>query len=188
MTKTEIRKDILQKRMNLTSETIIQNSESIKLLLIKNFNFTNQNIHIYLPIIKKKEIDTFPIINFYKKNNCTIVLSKSNFSNSTLTNYIWDDYTELVENEYGILEPINGEEINVNEIKIVLIPLLSFDIKGNRLGYGKGFYDRFLKQLPVDSIKIGLSHFESNEELLPIDKHDIGLDYCVSPTKVYSFK
>jgi 5-formyltetrahydrofolate cyclo-ligase len=187
MTKTEIRKDILQKRMNLTSEKIIQNSESIKLLLIKNFNFTNQNIHIYLPIIKKKEIDTFPIINFYKKNNCTIVLSKSNFSNSTLTNYIWDDYTELVENEYGILEPINGEEINVNEIKIVLIPLLSFDIKGNRLGYGKGFYDRFLSTLSENCIKIGLSHFEANETLLPIDKYDIRLDYCITPNRLYSF-
>jgi 5-formyltetrahydrofolate cyclo-ligase len=187
MNKLEIRKVVLEKRYSMSTQDCFNISEQIKQLFLKHFDIDNKIIHVYLPIISKNEIDTHNIINHLKKNNCKIVLSKSNFKNFTLKNYIWDSSTILNVNKYGISEPQNGKEITNKEIDFVIVPLVSFDIEGNRLGYGKGFYDRFMSELSPSCIKIGLSHFEALEDLLPIDSKDIRLDYCVSPTRVYTF-
>ena len=70
---------------------------------------------------------------------------------------------------------------------VVFIPLLAFDQKGNRVGYGKGFYDKFLEQCKPKTVKIGLSFFSTEEEISDIYKNDISLDYCVTPQTIYKF-
>ncbi|MDR9457609.1 MAG: 5-formyltetrahydrofolate cyclo-ligase, partial [Salegentibacter sp.] len=73
-------------------------------------------------------------------------------------------------------------------LDLVFIPLLAFDKTGNRVGYGKGYYDRFLDSCKPGVIKIGLSFFEAEEEIKEMFETDVALDYCVTPNRVYQFK
>ncbi|MFT7351177.1 MAG: 5-formyltetrahydrofolate cyclo-ligase [Flavobacterium sp.] len=88
-------------------------------------------------------------------------------------------------------EPINNEneliEINSTKIDVVFVPLLAFDLQGNRVGYGKGFYDKFLANCKPTTIKIGISFFEAEEKISDVFAKDVKLDYCITPEKVYSF-
>ena len=77
--------------------------------------------------------------------------------------------------------------MNESKLEVIFIPLLAFDIQGNRIGYGKGFYDIFLKKCPA-AIKVGLSFFHAEEELInDINSKDITLDYCLTPNEIYKF-
>ena len=90
-------------------------------------------------------------------------------------------------NKWGIPEPVNGIEIPATQLDVVFIPLLAFDEKGNRIGYGKGFYDRFLNECKEDVIKVGLSFFEATTTIEDTNANDIPLDFCVTPEKIYRF-
>ena len=149
--------------------------------------WSNKNYHIFLSIDKKNEVDTKPIINILDGKQKNIIISKSVFKTYTLKNYFLNEDVILKENEYGIPEPINGIQINNDIIDIVFVPLIAYDIKGNRVGYGKGFYDRFLQNLGPKIIKIGLSFFPPELLIKNIDEKDIKLDYCVSPEKIFNF-
>lgn len=179
---------IYQNKRNLLSE--IENNDLTELIIeqIKSyFKLENKKIHLFLPIKKKREINTFQLLESLFVLNCIIVSSKSNFKNNTLTHFIITKDTQYNYNTIGIPEPENSIETSIKDIDIILVPLLVFDKKGNRIGYGRGFYDRFLSLVSDNCIKIGLSHFEAYDELVPTDKNDIRLDYCVTPTRVYSF-
>ena len=149
--------------------------------------WNNINYHIFLSIDKKNEVDTKPIIDILDGREKNIIVSKSDFKALTLKNYLLSEEVILEENEYGIPEPINGIKINSEIIDVVFVPLVAYDSKGNRVGYGKGFYDRFLQNLDSNTIKIGLSFFPPELLIKNIDEKDIKLDYCVSPEKIFNF-
>jgi 5-formyltetrahydrofolate cyclo-ligase len=90
-------------------------------------------------------------------------------------------------NQWGITEPEYGKEVPPQLIDVVIVPLLAFDTRGNRLGYGKGFYDRFLAECKADVLKIGVSYFEPEQAFEEVDEYDIPLDICVTPERVWSF-
>ena len=116
-----------------------------------------------------------------------IVVPKTNFENNSMTHYIYDENTVLVKNAYHIMEPEGGQTAESADIDLVLVPLLAFDERGNRVGYGKGYYDRFLAECRADVIKVGLSFFEAGPLIDDTDEFDIPLTYCVTPQKVYEF-
>ncbi len=94
----------------------------------------------------------------------------------------------FVENSYGIAQPVTGTMIDARYVKLMFIPLLAFDKEGNRVGYGKGFYDKYLAESEDHVLKVGFSYFEAEEELIT-DKtyQDIPLDYCITPYRIYEF-
>lgn len=98
-----------------------------------------------------------------------------------------NDDTVYTANKFGIPEPSEGDEINPKEIGLIILPLLSFDERGNRVGYGKGYYDRFLKKCKNGALKIGFSFFDPIEKIDDMNEHDVPLDYCITPEKIYSF-
>jgi 5-formyltetrahydrofolate cyclo-ligase len=104
-----------------------------------------------------------------------------------MRHFLLTDNTKIKKNEYNIPEPVDGIEIPSTKIDVVFVPLLTFDKKGHRVGYGKGFYDKFLSACKPDAIKIGLSFFEAEELIEGIFEGDIALNYCVTPDRVYSF-
>lgn len=144
------------------------------------------NYHIFLSISEKNEIDTTPILSIIQGKDKNIIVPKMN-ENDTLSNYLLTDNTKLIKNKWNVPEPIDGIEISEKKLDVVFVPLLAFDKTGHRVGYGKGFYDRFLSNCKPDVIKIGLSHFEAVEKISDVDDNDIALNYCVTPTKIYSF-
>lgn len=100
---------------------------------------------------------------------------------------IVDDETIFKTNKFGIEEPVEGIDMYPMEIDLVIVPLLCFDKKGNRVGYGKGYYDRFLKSCRKDCIKIGFSYFDPVDQVDDITKFDVKLDYGITPDAIYEF-
>ncbi len=141
--------------------------------------------HIFLPISAQKEIDTAYLLHILQGKDKHIIVSKSNFDDNTLQHFLLTDQTKLVINEYGIPEPENGIEIADEKIQVVFVPLLAYDKQGNRVGYGKGFYDRFIQKSKPEKV-IGLSLFPPEEHITTTD-HDQVMHMCISPENIYSF-
>ena len=93
----------------------------------------------------------------------------------------------LVANRFGIPEPVNGRSIAPERIDMVFVPLLAFDLRGYRVGYGKGFYDRFLPRCRPDALKLGFSFFDPLPGIKDIDEFDVPLNLCITPKRIYEF-
>jgi 5-formyltetrahydrofolate cyclo-ligase len=147
-----------------------------------------KNIHLFLPIVKFNEMDTFSIINYLgeKYPSLQIVIPRINFE--TMEHIVFDSVqTVLEKNKYDIPEPLGGTLVSAAQIDSVLVPLLAFDKKGHRVGYGKGFYDRFLTQCRPETQKIGLSFFDPVDEITDADAWDVKLNKCICPDKIWEF-
>ncbi|MFT5075845.1 MAG: 5-formyltetrahydrofolate cyclo-ligase [Flavobacteriaceae bacterium] len=186
MNKEELRKKYKQKREELSLETIEELSLQIANQSLKLPIWESSNYHLFLSISEKKEINTEYLLHILQGRDKSVIVPKSDFSSGELKHILLQDSTRLQPSSYGIPEPVSGIEIQVSIIDVVFVPLLVFDIEGNRVGYGKGFYDRFLAQCSANTIFIGLSFFEA-EPLMENSSLDIPLHYCITPFKTYSF-
>lgn len=187
MSKSALRKKYKALRNNLTHQELDDFSIAIANRLLKLPIWEKRYYHLFLTIAEQKEIDTEFILNILAGKDKDIILSKSNFEDSSLTHFLLTDNTAIKKNAYNIPEPVDGIEVPSNKIDVIFVPLLAYDTKGNRIGYGKGFYDRFLAECKPDVIKIGLSFFPPETTDFETDSTDIGLDFCVTPEKVYEF-
>ncbi len=185
MLKSEARKIHKELRTLSTEENREDWSIAIGNNLLKLPIWEKIYYHLFLPIEAQREVDTEHILHILFAKSKEIVLSKSNFENHSMQHILLTENTRILKNEYGIPEPVEGIEVPTSKLEVVFIPLLAFDEEGNRVGYGKGFYDRFLKE--TNAIKIGLSFFEATAPIEDIYQEDIGLDYCVTPKKTYNF-
>lgn len=189
MKKQELRTIYKEKRKELSKHTIDKFND----LILVNFQkiklpFINC-AHTYFPSLYLAEPDTAKIIRYliFKNPSLKVVIPKIDIHSGNMTHYHFEEETEMVKNIYGIDEPKEGKLMSENEIDLVLIPLLAFDKEGFRVGYGKGYYDKFLSLCKPGVIKIGLSFFEPVDEIEDINGFDIPLNFCVAPYKLYVF-
>ncbi|WP_426431657.1 5-formyltetrahydrofolate cyclo-ligase [Winogradskyella sp. HB-48] len=187
MTKSELRKKYKALRKALNFDQIEDLSLAISNQILRLNIWDKSFYHIFLSIEEQKEINTEYILNILAGKDKNIVVSKSNFEDTSMTHFLLTDSTKIKKNHYNIPEPIDGIEIQSSQIDVVFVPLLAFDKKGNRIGYGKGFYDRFLSECKPKTIKIGLSLFEAEKEAFEAENNDIKLDFCVIPNGTYRF-
>ena len=188
MEKKEIRLIYKLKRAELTELHIKSLSESIAKNVKDNLNLDQKICSIFLPIKKMNEVDTFVLMEMLDTYNSIFTVSKSDSETGELTHYIYEGKEQLKVNKWGIPEPFYGREIKPNELDIVFVPLLAFDKDGHRVGYGKGFYDRFLGQCKNDCQFIGLSFFDEPIDITDIAEHDIQLNKCITPHHIYTFE
>ncbi|MFI1744941.1 5-formyltetrahydrofolate cyclo-ligase [Thalassobellus sediminis] len=187
MTKSELRKTYKTLRNNLSENDIDEFSLAIANQLLKLPIWEHTFYHIFLAIEEQKEVNTDYILNILSGKDKNILISKSDFESGNMTHFLLTDNTAIKKNKYNIPEPVDGIEISNDKIDVVFIPLLAFDKQGNRVGYGKGFYDRFLSNCKPKTIKIGLSFFEAETEINDVYESDVKLDCCVTPELVYEF-
>lgn len=187
MLKKDLRKLYKTKRSELNLNQIDELSLAIANNLLKLSIWEKTYYHLFLSIEEQREIQTEYILHILHAKDKEIVVSKSNFENNTLTNYLLTDNTKIKKNKYNIPEPVDGIEVPHQKLDVVFIPLLAFDKQGNRVGYGKGFYDKMLEQCKPNCIKIGLSFFEEENEITDAFEGDIPLDFCVTPNTTYQF-
>ena len=190
MQKTRLRIEMLQKRLGYDAAEIARKSQQIAANFFAHFSLEDiKAIHIFLPIQLKNEIDTWGIIRKLHTEypHIQVVASVSDLQELTLTHHWLLPETELVQNKWGIPEPQGAETVAIENIDLVLVPLLAFDTQGHRVGYGKGFYDRFLHLCRPDTVKVGLSLEEPVVQITDIHEGDTSLDFAVTPAKVYKF-
>jgi 5-formyltetrahydrofolate cyclo-ligase len=187
MNKMDLRKKYKELRLQLSEAELEDKSMAIANRLLPLDIWDNTYFHLFLTIEEQKEVDTEFILQILAGKDKEIVVAKSNFKTLDMTNYLLTDSTKFQKNEYNIYEPIDGIEVPNSKIQVVFVPLLAYDKKGNRVGYGKGFYDKLLSKCNNEVIKIGLSFFEPEETIDHVFETDIRLDYCVTPTTNYVF-
>ena len=189
MTKKELRKIYRDKRNALTT------TEQAKLndLLLIQFQKTDlpfiQTLLSYWPIEENKEPNAHLFTDYLDFRNPELVIAypKTNFVTNEMIAVAVTEETEFIKNEYNIYEPENADTISPDEIDMVLVPLLAVDKNGYRVGYGKGFYDKYLTGCRKDCIKAGFSWFEPVDEITDKDDFDVPLDLCITPQNVYVF-
>ena len=186
--KSELRDIYTLKRKNLTYNQILQRSISITRKLLKVPIWDKDFYHIFLTSKKNNEIETKFILSMLAKKDKKVVVPKI-IDSKNLEHILLTKNTKLKENYQGIPEPEedNNKIISPNELDVIIVPLHVFDLYGNRVGYGKGYYDRFLKKCREDVVKIGVSLFEPTESILDISENDISLDYAVTCNTIFNF-
>ncbi|MEX1002651.1 MAG: 5-formyltetrahydrofolate cyclo-ligase [Crocinitomicaceae bacterium] len=182
MEKSEIRKLYLAKRSDLSFKVRDQLSTEIAHRLLNEFDLSNKTVSIFLPIERFKEINTWKIID---QLNAQFVLPVLN--GDQLKHIRYEEKAQLKISDWGIPEPTYGDEVAISTIDFVIVPLLAIDKKGYRVGYGKGFYDRFLANCSPNCTFIGLSYFEPIDKVKDTHQADVRLHHCITPQKVITF-
>jgi 5-formyltetrahydrofolate cyclo-ligase len=189
MLKKEIRKVFKEMRMTM------QPSEKLKsddLILIRfqtvELPFLS-NVLSFYSIDEKNEVNSFILTDYlhFRNPSIDIAYPRMKQDDTEMEAVVCTPDTAFELNEYGITEPAGDDILAAGDIELVLVPLLAFDKSGNRVGYGKGYYDRFLKHCDPGCLKIGLSYFEPVERIEDAGDFDVPLDLCITPREVYVF-
>jgi len=191
MLKAELRKIYLARQKSLAARERSEKSLRIAANFFQNFDLREiKYLHCFLPIEKFAEIETKPVLQKIWQDFPQIetLVPRVDFHANEIENLKFTPETELVQNAWDIHEPSHDELVETEKIDLVLVPLLCFDEKGFRVGYGKGFYDRFLKNCRKDCLKIGLSYFPPVPEIVDAGEHDVRLDFYVTPEGIFSHR
>lgn len=191
MIKAELRTISLARQRNLSPAERIEKTRQIADCFFRNFDLVEiEFLHCFLPIDKFAEVDTRLILERVWKDFPRIetLAPRVDWQTGEIESLRFSAQTMLRLNRWGISEPAGAETIAPQKIDSVLVPLLCVDRRGFRVGYGKGFYDKFLKNCRADCLRIGLSYFPPVEEISDAQSFDIKLDHCVTPEKVWSFE
>lgn len=187
MLKADLRKIYLGKQKSLSPIEREQKSAQIADLFFSKFDLNPiRFLHGFLPIKKFNEIDATMIFQTIWREfpHIETLIPRINFEISEIENLKFTSEIELVENQWQIQEPKHDELVETEKIDAVLVPLLCFDMQGFRVGYGKGFYDRLLKNCRKDCLKIGLSFFPQVENIEDTKEFDVRLDYFITPDEI----
>lgn len=186
MKKKDIRALYQSKRLELSPTIIEERSQIICHTLFSNFQLCDKFVSLFLPIEKKKEINTYYILEKGISLDVKFAFPKV-ISQNKLSHILYDSQSQLVVSKWGIPEPQSGKKISVDKLDYIIVPLLAFDMQGNRVGYGKGFYDELLKSKTANCISIGISFFDESTEIDDLNKYDVKLDYCITPNRLIKF-
>jgi len=186
--KAELRKEFKKRRSELSAEELAQASGEIasKVEVFCESHPSLDHFHLFFPIRKFQEIDTYLIRDFLERRHKVIYTSYVSQTLNRMETVLLENQDEFVEDRFGIPIPKNLKPIGLEKIQVVFIPLLAVDQAGNRIGYGKGLYDQFLAVLNPEVLKVGLSIF-GPIPALPKESFDIPLDYCITPKKIINF-
>lgn len=189
MTKAEIRKSFRAYRATLSNREVNTCQDLLLIRFQEMILPEAMLIHTYLPLYERNEPDPGPLVDFMRFQNpgLRVTYSKISVSDFRMLHFLQDEDMFFEKNSFGIPEPIGGVEVLETDIDIAFIPLLAFDKNGNRVGYGKGYYDRFLAKCRKDVMKIGLSFFPPVDSIEDVDFFDKKLDFCITPERVYAF-
>lgn len=179
MNKKQLRSIFLERRKEMDSDVAHRKSQSIANTFFETIPLKgDETIHVFLPILKNNEVDTWAIINRLKvlHPEITIVAPVTDFKSKKMVSHIIETGTNIKINKYGIPEPQSTDTIPDNEIDIVITPLLAVDKQNYRVGYGGGFYDRFFNNCKQNVLKIGVGFFDPIPAISDIDQYDVALD------------
>lgn len=187
MNKTTLRKLYKEKRMQLPPGELERLSEVIIENTLTTFQLAEKTISLFLPIERQREINTYLLLEKALNIGAQVAIPKTNFDSMEMRHFLFEQNDALEINEKGIPEPKKGRAIAADRMDYVFVPLLAVDKHGHRVGYGKGFYDRFLRKCSPNCQFIGLHYFDLEEKIDDVLPTDIRLTAVVTPTGVIRF-
>ena len=189
MNKQQLRNIYKQKRIQLSTKEKFK-LDDLLLLQLQKINVSKvQTLVSYWPMPHMNEPNTIPLTNYLRHMipGLQIAYPLININDASMKAILINEETIYHSNQFGINEPVGKEEIYSMDIDLVFVPLLAFDVNGNRVGYGKGFYDKYLMNCNDEIIKIGFSYFEAEELIDDANEFDVPLSYCITPDCIYEF-
>lgn len=187
MDKAQLREAYKSKRMQLPPGELERLSEIIIDNTLSNFQLSEKIISLFLPIERQREINTYLLLERALGIGAQVAIPKTNFETMEMRHFLYEENDQLEINEKGIPEPKKGKAIAADRIDYVFVPLLAVDKNGHRVGYGKGFYDRFLRKCSPNCQFIGLHYFELEDKIDDVLPTDIRLNAVVTPQGVIRF-
>jgi 5-formyltetrahydrofolate cyclo-ligase len=189
MLKADARKYFIEKRSSLSLQERMKNDDLLLIQLQSTELPFITFLLSYWPIETKHEPNTHLFTDYLEFLNPEIVVCypKVDLVSFKMQSIQTNDDTRFIKNNYEIYEPQHGEIISPGGLDMIFVPLLAVDKKGYRVGYGKGYYDRFLAKCRTNCMKIGFSYFEPLDAIDDTHEFDVPLDLCVTPTSVYAF-
>jgi 5-formyltetrahydrofolate cyclo-ligase len=177
--KEELRNHFSDLRMNLSVEECRRKSNRIRNGVIETAEFRrSKTIHTYISMPHKKEVDTVGLIEYMLEAGKNVVVPKM-VGDGELNHIHLRSLDQLERNAWGVQEPRSGRGVSVQEPDLILVPMVAGDWKKNRLGYGKGYYDRFLSE--SNAVKMGLLYeIQLSKVKIPVEPFDISLDILVT--------
>ena len=189
MIKNTVRKEFLQRRMNILEEDLQQQTALIA-ANFRNLSLPPVNFLLsYNPLASRHEFDVSICEDLLKEQNLVMRVAWPRIHLDLLDMEAVQVEKDglFIKNKFNILEPIGGAIVPPASLDIIFVPLVAFDKRGYRVGYGKGYYDRYLAQCRPDAIKVGFSFFDAVEYIEDIDEFDVPLNFCITPHRIYEF-
>jgi 5-formyltetrahydrofolate cyclo-ligase len=194
LTKAALRRAALPRRQALTAAEVAARSQQLGTQLFRHFSVAQWRwLHVFLPLARKNEPDTWPLIHRIWAEQLPVQLAAPVVQPDgiSLKHYELTPATPLLASRWGIPEPVAdaATEVAPAQLSAVLVPLLACDRRGQRVGYGGGFYDRFLAQCGPGTLFIGLNVLDEEPvaEIVDVLPTDLPLHACLTPSGVWKF-
>ncbi len=187
MLKSAARKLLLNQRQALTNTDCLK-MDDLLLIQFQRLDWSNvQCIGSFFPLEAHNEPNSLLLIKYLKAILPGLVVAYPRVDENTATMqfYVETDHLEL--NRWGIYEPLPIELVRQEQMDAVLVPLIGFDLVGHRIGFGKGFYDRYFENYPLHKPRIGISYFEPVSKIEDTHEFDVPLTHCITPSNSYEF-
>ncbi len=191
MNKATLRQVYLEKRRLLTGAEHAKRNQLLTAQLKAFFKqHAFKSVHVFLPISKNKEADLSQFIDYLHTEmpEIRIGCSISDLVQPKMTHFLLESNTLLKPNKWGIPEPVEASIFDLNMLDCVLVPMVAGSKSGHRIGYGKGYYDRFLHECPDDAIFVGVNLGPLLEGDIFAEAHDIQMDYMITPFENFKTK
>lgn len=189
MTKNQLRSEYKNKR-NSISESEKLKLDDLLLIQFQSFDYSDlRSLMSYWPIENHAEPNVELMARLLRLMLPEIQVSypQINSTDYSMQAILTDEATDFETNKWGITEPIGTNVFPANLIDLIFIPLLAFDQRGYRVGFGKGYYDRYLVKCNPGTIKMGFSYFEPVDQITDTNQFDVPLNYCITPQHIYEF-
>lgn len=190
MTKKELRNIYKEKRKTISAKDKMK-WDDLLLIQLQRIDLSNiETVFVYWPMENMNEPNTHLFADYVEMMFPAIQLAYPvcDITTCEMQAIEVDEHTDFITNKWGIIEPEKGEVLAPENIDLVFVPMLICDAQGHRVGYGKGFYDRFLTQCRKDVVKIGFSYFEPVDKIDDTSAFDVSLNYCITPEHIYEFE
>ena len=186
--KIELRQQAMQQRRLLSEAVRAARSTAINYALINHFVWANIScVHCYIPHSAKMEVDTWPFLHYLFSRQSRITVVSNRINKQHMDCVVIDADTPYFPNCFGMIEPDQHTAVIAPEkIDVMILPLLACDRRGNRLGYGKGYYDRLLARCRPDMQRIGVNYFSPIANIFP-EAHDIPLTGLMTAERYFDF-
>ena len=188
MTKTELRNIYVQKRLSIHSKEKLK-MDDLMLIQFQKLSFHDAEVLLsYWPLLKFAEPNTHLFSGYLRHMIPSLLISYPVINtNNTIQAVAINEDSVYKQNTFGIHEPVHGDFIDATSVDLIFMPMLVCDIRGNRVGFGKGYYDKYLASCRKDICRIAFSYFKPVDAIQDANTFDVPLNYCITPECIYEF-